>query len=163
MRGHYRFEAVAGRDGHHLAGLPGKQFANLAGIAPAHRDPGQDQRSGVDLVRIYIGVLVLARDEGTQRLSINVLGRRIGCEQNIGLIERLSGRDDIAAVESFQDNSGEYEMGGGRADIHADAQDDDLVLLDQRATRAGEKNSAAALLLQGRHAPTNFGTAAPFL
>src|SRR6202047_292001 len=84
-------EPAAGRDGHHLAGLPGKQFANLAGIAPAHRDPSQDQRSGVDLVRIYIGVLVLARDEGTQRLSINVLGRRIGCEQNIGLIERFSG------------------------------------------------------------------------
>ena len=45
----------------------GEQFADLARIAPAHRHAGEDQRAGVDLVRIDIGALVLLLDEGAER------------------------------------------------------------------------------------------------
>src|SRR5260370_30470032 len=48
-----------------------KKFADLAGVAPAHRDAGQDQRAGVDLVRGDFGVLVLAlrSEEHTSELQ----------------------------------------------------------------------------------------------
>ena len=69
------FEAVAGADRDHLAGLAREQLADRARVAPAHRDAGEDQRAGVDLVGIDVGVLVLALDEGAERLGVDVLGR----------------------------------------------------------------------------------------
>ena len=57
---HHRFQAVAGADRDHLARLAGEQFADAPRIAPPHRDAGQDERAGIDLVRVdswrpYIG------------------------------------------------------------------------------------------------------------
>ena len=49
---HHRLETVAGADRDELAGLPREQLADRARIAPLHGDAGQDQRAGVDLVRI---------------------------------------------------------------------------------------------------------------
>ena len=56
---HHRLQAVAGADRDQPAGLPREQFADRARVAPLHRDAGQDQRAGVDLVRIDLGVGVL--------------------------------------------------------------------------------------------------------
>ena len=111
--GHHRLETIAGRDRDHLAGLACEQFADLAGIAPAHGDAGQDQRAGVDLVRIDVGGLVLVLDEGAERLGVDLLLGGIGREQDIGLVEGLAGGDDIAAVEPFQRDAGEHQMRGG--------------------------------------------------
>ena len=80
MGGHHGLQTVAGRDRDHLAGLARKEFADLAGVAPAHGDAGQDQRAGVDLVRVDFGVLVLALDESAQRRSVDLLLRGIGRE-----------------------------------------------------------------------------------
>jgi len=38
-------------------------------------------------------------------------------------------------------------MGGGGPDVHPDAQDDDLVFIDERAPGAGEENTAAVGLV----------------
>ena len=88
--GHHRLQAVAGRDRDHLAGLAREQLADLAGVAPAHRDAGEDQRAGVDLVGIDIGVLVLLLDEGAERLGVDLLLGGIGREQDVGLVEGLA-------------------------------------------------------------------------
>ena len=147
MRGHHRLEAVAGRDRDHLAGLTREKLADLAGIAAAHRDAGQDQRAGVDLVRIDIGVLVLTLDKRAERGRVDLLLGGIGREQDIGLVESLTGGDDVAAIEPFQNDAREHEMRGGGADIHPDAEHDDLVLVDQRASGAGEEDAAACLVV----------------
>ena len=55
---HHGLQAVAGADRDQLAGLAREQFADGARVAPAHRDAGQDQRAGVDLVGIDLGVVV---------------------------------------------------------------------------------------------------------
>src|SRR5262249_31015521 len=78
--GHHGLEAVAGRDRDHLAGLARKELADLAGVAPAHGDAGQAQRTGVDLVRIDFGVLVLALDESAERRGVDLLLGGIGRE-----------------------------------------------------------------------------------
>ena len=143
VRGHHRLQAVAGRDRDHLAGLAREQLADLAGVAPAHRHAGEDQRAGVDLVRIDIGVLVLALDEGAERLRVDLLLGRIGREQDVGLEEGLASGDDVAAVEPLQHDAREHQMRGRRADVDADAENDDLVLVDQRAPGRGEEDAAA--------------------
>ena len=88
------------------------------------------------------------------------------------MIERFPGGDDVAAVEPLQNDARKYQMRGGRTDIDADAQDDDLIFLDERAPGAGEKNAAAFGLVAAHdagedraipQAPTNFGTTVPFL
>ena len=168
--GHHGFQVVAGRDRDHLAGLAREQFADLAGIAPAHGDTGQDQGAGVDLVGIDLGVLVLALDEGAERVGVDGLlaVRRIGREQDVGLVEGLALGDHVAAVEPFQHDAREHQMRGRRADVDADAEHDDLVLIDQRAPRAREKNAAAngffghsfnAPLISIRHSPARAGEA----
>ena len=101
---HHGLQTVAGRDRDHLASLARKEFADLAGVAPAHGDAGQDQRAGVDLVGIDLGVLVLLLDEGAELGRVDrllALGR-IGREQNVGLIERFARGHDIAAVQPLQ-------------------------------------------------------------
>ena len=113
MGGHDRLETIAGRDSDHLAGLACEQFADLARIAAAHGDAGQDQRAGVDLVRIDVGGLVLVLDEGAERLGVDLLLGGIGREQDIGLVEGLAGGDDIATVEPFQRDAGEHQMRRG--------------------------------------------------
>jgi hypothetical protein len=143
VRRHHRLQAVAGRDRDHLSGLPGKKLADLAGIAPAHGNAGEDQRAGVDLVGIDIGALVLSLDEGAERLRVDLFLGGIGREQDVGVVEGFARADDITAVEPLQHDAGEHEMRGGRADIDADAQDDDFVLVDERASRAGEEDTAA--------------------
>ena len=113
MGGHHRLEAVAGGDRDHLAGLACEQVADLAGIAPAHGDAGEDQRASVDLVGIDVGGLVLVLDEGAQCLGVDLLLGGIGREQDVGLVEGLAGGDDVAAVEPFQRDAGEHQMRGG--------------------------------------------------
>ena len=71
--GHHGLQVVAGRDRDHLAGLAREQFADRARVAAAHRDAGQDQRAGVDLVGIDLGVLVLLLDEGAERVGVDGL------------------------------------------------------------------------------------------
>ena len=130
---HHGLQAVAGADRDELAGLPGKQLADGARIAPAHRDAGEDQRAGVDLVGIDLGVLVLLGDEGAERVGVDRLLGRIGREQDVGLIEGLALGDDVAAVEPLQHDAREHEMRGRRADVDADAENADLVLVVERA------------------------------
>jgi len=74
------------------------------------RDAGQDQRAGVDLVRIDVGGLVLVLDEGAECLGVDLLLGGIGRKQDIGLVEGLSGGNDIATVEPFQRDAGEHQM-----------------------------------------------------
>ena len=45
-------------------------------LLPPHRDAGEDQRAGVDLVRIDLGVGVLLGDEGAERLGVDGARRR---------------------------------------------------------------------------------------
>ncbi len=104
MRGHHRLETVAGRDRDHFAGLARKQFADIPGVAPADRDAGEDQRAGIDLVRVDFGVAVLALDEGAERCGVDLVLAAIGREQDVGLIERLADRDHVPAVEPLQNN-----------------------------------------------------------
>ena len=54
---------------------PREQFADRARVAPAHRDAGEDQRAGVDLVGIDIGVRVLLLDEGAERVGVDLFRR----------------------------------------------------------------------------------------
>ncbi len=112
ISGHHRFEVVAGRDRDHLAGLRREQFADLAGVAPAHGDTGQDQGAGIDLLRIDLGLRVLARDEGAELVGVDGLLAvgRIGREQNVGLIEGLALGHHVAAVEPFQHDAREHQM-----------------------------------------------------
>ena len=79
-------------DRDHLAGLAREQLADRAGIAPAHRDAGEDQRAGIDLVRIDLGVPVLPLDEGAERVGVDLFLGRIGREQDVGLVERSRAR-----------------------------------------------------------------------
>src|SRR5439155_12574220 len=53
--------------------------------------------------------------------------------------------DDVATVEPLQHDAREDQMGGRGANIDADAEDDDFVLLDERAPGAGEEDAAADL------------------
>ncbi len=147
MGGHHRLQAIAGRNRDHLAGLACEQFADFAGVAPPHGDAGEDQRASVDLVGIDVGGLILVLDEGAEHLGVDLLLGGIGREQDIGLVEGLAGGDDVATVEPFQRDAGEHEMGGGGPDVHPDAQDDDLVFIDERAPSAGEENTAAVGLV----------------
>jgi hypothetical protein len=48
-----------------------EQFADAPGIAAAHRDAGQDQRAGIDLVGIDLGVFVLLGDESAERTTMS--------------------------------------------------------------------------------------------
>ena len=143
VRRHDGLQIVAGRDRDHLAGLAREQFADRACIAAADGDTGQDQRAGVDLVGIGLGVLVLLLDKGAERLGVDGLTGRIGREQDVGLVEGLAGGDHVAAVEPLQHNAREHEMRSRRADIDTDAENDDLVLVDQRASRAREEDAPA--------------------
>ena len=77
---HHGLQIVAGRDRDHLAGLRREQLADLARVAAAHRDAGQDQRAGVDLLRVDLGVHVLALDESAERRGVDLLLRGIGRE-----------------------------------------------------------------------------------
>ncbi len=129
-----RLEAVAGAHRHQLARLPREQLADLARIAAAHRDPGEDQRAGVDLVGIDLGVRVLAGDERAERVGIDVLLRRIGREQDVGLVERLALAHHVAGIEPLQHNAREHEVRGRGADIDADGEQADFVLFGQRAS-----------------------------
>jgi hypothetical protein len=73
--------------------------------AQANNKSGEDQGTGIDLVRLDIGVLVLAFDERAERLRINFFGGAVGSEQNVGLMEGLPNGDHIAAVEALQHNA----------------------------------------------------------
>ncbi len=141
---HHGLEIVAGRDRDHLAGLAGEQFTDLAGVAAAHCDAGEDQRAGVDLVGIDLGVTVLAFDEGAELGSVNcfLALARIGREQNVGLIEGLALCHHVAAVEPLQHDAREYEVRGRGADVDADAEDDDLVLVNERAAGRGKEDAS---------------------
>ena len=68
---HHGLQAVAGAHRHQLAGLRGEELADAARIAAAHRDAGEDQRAGVDLVGIDHRVLVLLADEGAERVGVD--------------------------------------------------------------------------------------------
>ena len=114
-----------------------------ARVAAAHRDAGQDQRAGVDLVGIDLGVLVLARDEGAERVGVDGFLGRVGREQNVGLIEAFALGDDIAAVEPLQHDAREHKVRGRRADVDADREHAQLVLLAERAAGRGKENAAA--------------------
>jgi len=75
---HDGFEAVAGGNRDHLAGLRREQFANAPRVAAAHGDTGQDQRAGVDLVGIDFGVLILPGDESAECVGVDRFLGRVG-------------------------------------------------------------------------------------
>ena len=147
---HHGFQAVAGADGDELAGLLGEQFADGAGVLPLHRDAGQDQRAGVDLVGIDLGVGVFLLDEGAERLGVDGVLGGVGRQQDVGGVERLALGDDIAAVEPLQHDPREHQMRGRRADVDADAEHDDLVLALERAPGRGKENAAALVFVVHR-------------
>ena len=140
---HHGFQAVAGADGDELAGLLGEQIADGAGVLPLHRDAGEDQRAGVDLVGIDLGVGIFLLDEGAERVGVDGVLGGVGRQQDVGGVERLALGDDIAAVEPLQHDAREHQMRCRRADVDADAEHDDLVLALQRAAGRGKENAAA--------------------
>ena len=95
---HDGFQAVAGAHRHHLAGLPREQFADRTRVASAKRDAGEDQRAGVDFVRIDLGVRVLLFDKGAERLGVDRFALGVGRQQDVGAVERLALAHHIAAV-----------------------------------------------------------------
>ena len=105
MGGHHRLETVAGRDRDHFAGLAREQLTDVTRVAPAHRDAGQDQRAGIDLLGVDLGIAVLALDEGAERCGVDLVFAAIGREQDVGLVERLADRDHVAAVEPLQNDA----------------------------------------------------------
>ncbi len=107
---HHRFKAIAGADGDHFPRLAREQFADAPRVAPPHGDAGQDQRAGIDLVRIDLGVLVLAFDEGAERIGVDRLFGRVGREQNVGLIEAFALGHDIAAVQPLEHDAREHQV-----------------------------------------------------
>ncbi len=140
---HHRFQTVAGADRDHPACLACEQFADAPRILPPHRDTGEDQRAGIDLVRLDLGVLVLARDEGAERIGVDGVFAGIGRQQDVGLIEALALGDDIAAVEPLQHDAREYQVRGRRADIDADREHAELVIFAEGAPGVGEEDAAA--------------------
>ena len=109
---HDCFEAVAGADRHHLPGLPREQFADRARVSAAHRDAGEDQRAGIDLVRIDLGVGVLFLDEGAERFGVDGFALGVGRQQNVRAVECLALAHHIAAVEPLQHDAREHQMRG---------------------------------------------------
>jgi SAM-dependent methyltransferase len=87
---HHRLQAVTRAYRDELPGLTCEQFTDGARISPPHRDAGQDQRAGVDLIGIDIGALVLSLDEGAERLRVDLFLGGIGREQDVGLVESLA-------------------------------------------------------------------------
>ena len=143
---HHGFQAVAGAHRDELAGLLGEQFADGARVLALHRDAGEDQRAGVDLVGIDLGVGVFLGDEGAERLGVDGVLGGIRRQQDVGGVERLALGDDVAAVEPLQHDAREHQMRGRRADVDADAEHDDLVLALERTARRGKENAAALLV-----------------
>ena len=143
---HHGLQIVAGADRDELAGLAGEQFADPPRVAAPHRDPGEDQRAGVDLVGIDHGVFVLLLEERAERIGVDLVLGRVGREQDVGLVEGLALGHDVAAVEALQYDAREHEVRGRRADVDPDAEDADLVLALQAAPGRGEENPAAGLV-----------------
>ena len=141
---HGGLEPVAGADGDELARLAREQFADGAGVAPPRRDPGEDQRAGVDVVGREARALVLALDEGAERGRVDRLPGFVGREQDVGMMERLAPSHDIAAVEPFEHDAREDEMRGRRTDIDADAHQANLVLERQGPAGVGKEGPAVA-------------------
>ena len=108
-------------------------------LVPLHRDAGEDQRAGIDLVGIDLGVVIFLLDEGAERLGVDGVLGRVGRQQDVGGVERLALADDVAAVEPLQHDPREHQMRCRRADIDADAEHDDLVLALERAARSRKR------------------------
>ena len=140
---HHGFQIVARAHRDQLAGLAREQFADRARVAAAHGDAGQDQRPGVDLLGLHLRVLILLADERAERVRVDGFVRRVGRQQDVGFVECLAQRNDVAAVQPLQHDPREHQMRGRRADIHAHRQDADLVFTLERASLAGEENPAA--------------------
>ena len=118
--GHHRFQTVAGADCNQTTGLAREQFPDASRIAPPHRNAGQNERAGIDLLGIDFGVAVLPLDKRAERLGVDRLLRRVGRDQDVGLKKAFALGDDIAAVEPLQHNAREYEMRGRRSDVDPD-------------------------------------------
>ena len=90
--GHGGFQAVAGADRDELAGLRARTIRRWrahCGGAPRRRS-GSARRCRSRRARV--GVLVLLRDEGAERVGVDRLFAGIGREQDVGLIEASRAR-----------------------------------------------------------------------
>ena len=64
-------QTVAGETATKRPACAREQFADAPRVLPPHRDAGQDQRAGIDLVGIDLGVAILAGDESAERFGID--------------------------------------------------------------------------------------------
>ena len=122
--GHHGFQAVAGRDRDHLAGLACKQLRRSCGHcagAPRRRSgSARRYRSRPDR-RWRPGTA--AAMKAPSACGVDLFFAGIGREQDVGLVEGLARGHDIAAVEPLQHDAGEHEMRGRGADVDADARE----------------------------------------
>ena len=68
---HCGFKIVAGADGHHLASLSREQLTNSTSIAPLHGNAGQDQCTGVDLIRLNLRIAILTLNKIAKSIGID--------------------------------------------------------------------------------------------
>jgi len=83
-----RLERVSRAQRHELARLRREQLADRAGVRAPHRDPGEDQRPGIDRPRVDLRQPILLLDEGTERDGIDrVASAGIRSQKNVGLVQ----------------------------------------------------------------------------
>ncbi len=116
-----------------------EQFADGACIFPPHGNAGEDEGAGIDFFGHDVRDLVLLGDERPQRVDIDGAVGGVGRQKDVGLMDDLAFGDHIAVVETLQNQARKNDMRGRRADIDADADQNDFVLALETAARAGEE------------------------
>ena len=99
---HDRLEAVAGAHRHEAPGLLREQLGDGPRVPPQQRHAGQDQRPAVDLLPSQPGRAVLPLDEAAQRRPVDVALVGVGREQDLGGVQDLATRRQVAAALALQ-------------------------------------------------------------
>ena len=157
-------EPVACAHRHELAGLGREQFADRARIAPARGDAGEDERAGIDQLRIDPCLFILAVDEAAEsrRIDDHVLGRvvDIGCEQHLGFVHDRAFGHDVTVVQPLEHQARKDQVGCRRAYVNTDADQANLVLHLEAAPDIGKEHTPARRFIAHRDARRDFACVA---
>ena len=137
------FEPVAGGNGNEFASLRGEQVADGAGVGAPHRDARENERAGVDGGGVEERHLVLAVDEGAERLGVDRHVVGVGRQQHVGFVDDFALGHDIAVVQPLKHQAREHKVRGGRTDIDANTDEADFVLFLEAAPHIREKHASA--------------------
>ena len=131
-----RLQPMAGRRADEASALRGEELVDRARVRPFQRRAGEDDRSGVDLVRPKTRGVVREGDEALERIHLDQPIALEGRQQDRRAVDDLALDDDVAARERvrepLQPQAREHDVRGRRTDVDADRREDDVVRLKER-------------------------------